>query len=172
MAKAEAGMLRIHPQAVDLETVVKTAVTSLLAQARLKGVTLDVATDGPLPLDADAQRVTQVLYNLVGNALKFTPPEGRVMVRASRQRESARVDVVDTGRGLTAEEAARLFRPFVQVHDPAEVQDKGTGLGLFISKQLVEAHGGRIWVESPGRGHGSTFAFELPLSGAEPTRPA
>jgi signal transduction histidine kinase len=172
MAKAEAGMLRIHPHAVDLETVVKTAVASLVAQASLKSVTLDVVTDGPLPLKADAQRLTQVLYNLIGNAVKFTPPEGRVVVRAGRHRGSARVDVVDTGRGLTAEEAAQLFRPFVQVHDPSEVKDKGTGLGLFISKQLVEAHGGRIWVESPGRGQGATFAFELPMSGVEPTRTA
>lgn len=169
MAKAEAGMLRIHPEPVSLDALVGKAVDSLAPAAREKGIALDAAAEATLPAHADPQRITQVLYNLVGNAIKFTPSDGRVTVRARPDDGFAQVDVVDTGRGLAAEEIGRLFRPFVQVHDSKEVKEKGTGLGLFISKQLVEAHGGRIWVESEGLGRGSRFAFTLPLADAAAT---
>lgn len=168
MAKAEAGMLRLHPEPLALDTVVEKAVASWEPAARDKGMDVEVEVDESLPAHADPQRITQVIYNLVGNAVKFTPPEGTVTVRAQRHDGFARVEVQDSGRGLDAVEAERLFQPFVQVHDPKEVKEKGTGLGLFISKQLVEAHGGKIWVESPGRGHGSTFAFTLPLATGGP----
>ncbi len=168
MAKAEAGGLRVHPEPLALETVVQQAVASWSPAASEKGMDVAVEVDEALPAHADRQRITQVIYNLVGNAVKFTPPDGSVTVRARRYDGFARVEVQDSGRGLDAAEAERLFQPFVQVHDPTEVKEKGTGLGLYISKQLVEAHGGKIWVESPGRGHGSTFAFTLPLATGDP----
>jgi signal transduction histidine kinase len=96
------------------------------------------------------------------NALKFTPAGGRVVVEAAQEGADAVVRVRDSGRGLAPDEIPRLFKPFSQVHERSEVAERGTGLGLYISKGIVEAHGGRIGCASEGRGSGSTFSFWLP----------
>ncbi|MCA1819117.1 MAG: HAMP domain-containing histidine kinase, partial [Halobacteriales archaeon] len=136
---------------------------SFQESAHERGVTLTVRASGPVPVEADHERLAQVLSNLLTNALKFTPAGGAVTLRVGAgPGGGAEVAVEDSGRGLTADEAARLFQPFSQVHDPGEVKEPGTGLGLYICKGIVEAHGGRIQVKSAGRAHGSTFTFELP----------
>ena len=133
-----------------------------------KPVLLEVKVPEPSVLVwADRDKVTQVLVNLIGNAIKFTPPQGRVMVSASRDgTERARVSVNDSGPGISAEECQKIFQKFYQVSEDGGLKPKGTGLGLTISKALVELHGGRIWVESE-QGRGSTFSFTLPVSGSQ-----
>jgi signal transduction histidine kinase len=107
--------------------------------------------------------LTQVMGNLLSNALKFTPSGGRVAVQVTVEETRVQVDVTDTGRGLSQDEIARLFEPFSQVHAPGEIKERGTGLGLYISREILERHGGRVWAGSGGRGIGSTFSFVLPL---------
>ncbi len=108
---------------------------------------------------ADPLRLTQVLINLIGNAIKFTPTGGRIDVRIVRDGERVRFSVSDTGIGIPADKHALVFESFRQVDGSHTRAHGGTGLGLAIAKQLVEMHGGRIWVESEV-GKGSTFAFE------------
>jgi len=116
---------------------------------------------------ADRDKINQVLMNLVGNAIKFTPVQGRVTVSASRNGgESVQVSVSDTGPGVPADEREKIFTKFYQIAEVNGENSKGTGLGLALSKALVELHGGKIWIESePGRG--STFLFTLPVSGPQ-----
>lgn len=163
LSKLESGRLALDPRPVDLKELVHDTVDGVREAAEAQGVEPSVDAEDPLPVHADPDRINQVLLNLLTNALKFTPPGGRVRIDAGRLDGHARVTVADEGRGLAPDEIPRLFRPFSQVHDRAEVEEKGTGLGLFISKGIIERHGGRIWVESRGLGHGATFGFELPL---------
>ena len=111
-------------------------------------------------VDGDERRVRQVIFNLLSNAVKFTPAGGSVDVRATRVNGDVRVSVADTGPGIAAEDLERIFEEFQQTEAGFE-QREGTGLGLALSKRLVELHGGRIWVESEV-GEGSTFVFTLP----------
>jgi signal transduction histidine kinase len=112
---------------------------------------------------ADPLRLRQILYNLLGNGVKFTDPGGEVSVSAQEQDDMVQITVADTGLGIPAEECARIFDKFYQVGYTTAGVRQGTGLGLTISKQLVELQGGRIWVESePGKG--SRFHFTLPLA--------
>lgn len=120
--------------------------------------------------DFDWARIGQVVTNLVDNAIKYTPEGGTIRVRVRAHGGDAVVEVEDTGRGLAQEQAAHLFQPFTQVHVDAPYRGgAGTGLGLYISRGVVEAHGGRIWVRSDGPSRGSTFAFSItrrPVEGA------
>jgi signal transduction histidine kinase len=133
-----------------------------------KRVLLEVKMPEPSVLVwADRDKVTQVLMNVVGNAIKFTPPQGRVTVSASRDgTDWAQVSVNDSGPGIAVEECQKIFQKFYQVAEGGGPKPKGTGLGLAISKALVELHGGKIWVESQA-GSGSTFSFTLPVSGSQ-----
>lgn len=166
-ARLQAGRLKVDRRPVSLDVVVREAVESFSEPARAAGVVLEERLDSGLVVPADPKRVIQVLFNLLSNALKFTPKGGRIVVETGRVGDSAFVRVTDTGAGLTTEQAARLFKPFSQVHDPMKTVRGGTGLGLYISRSLVGLHRGRIWCESPGPGKGSTFTFTLPLKAEE-----
>ncbi|MBI4496359.1 MAG: ATP-binding protein, partial [Chloroflexi bacterium] len=113
---------------------------------------------------ADAARIEQAVVNLVHNALKFTPAGGQVRVQVRQRRQEVETAVVDTGVGIAPEDLPRLFERFYKV-DKSRASG-GTGLGLAIAKHTVQAHGGRIWAESPGSSKGATVAFTLPVSGA------
>jgi PAS domain S-box-containing protein len=168
VVRLEGGELRLSRQDADLAELARQAVETLAPAAAERQVTLELAAPAKVPVSGDPGRLTQVLYNLVTNALKFTPPGGRVEVRAGAGGGWATVAVRDSGAGMKAEQLAGLFKPFSQVHDPASIrrpEDRGTGLGLYISKGLVEAHGGSIRADSDGPGHGSTFTFRVPLAG-------
>ena len=113
---------------------------------------------------ADERRVKQVLFNLLSNALKFTPEGGRVELSLLSQNGFLAISVVDTGIGIPREELARIFEAFYQIKgrsNPAKVA--GSGLGLSLARQIVELHGGRIWAESEGEGRGSRLTFTLPV---------
>ncbi|HUR69257.1 MAG TPA: PAS domain-containing sensor histidine kinase [Candidatus Thermoplasmatota archaeon] len=162
VARMQSGQLKIRKETIDVKPILEEAA-ELYSQPYLeKGVSLEVVAE-EVVVEADGQRITQVLQNLVSNALKFTDAGGRVrLVLAKTEGGHAVVRVEDSGRGLTAEQIAKLFQPFSQVHDLAVETKGGTGLGLHISRGIIEQHGGRIWCESDGPGKGTTFAFELP----------
>ncbi len=163
-SKLEAGLVELAPRPVGPQAMLQDALTLFEAQARAKGLNLRLVGDDTLPpiLRFDPDRVRQVVLNLVGNAVKFTP-EGEVRLVAvyDARRGALGVRVEDEGIGLSPEAQAKLFQRFSQVDGSSTRQHGGTGLGLAICKGLVEAMGGRIGVESlPGRG--STFHFEIP----------
>jgi len=161
-ARLQAGHLRVQRDPLDLAHLVRDAVDDFREPARSSGLRLvdNVADD--LRVEGDAPRLTQVMFNLLSNALKFTASGGLVEVTGSVQDERVRVTVRDTGVGLAPSQMAALFQPFSQAHEPSQRNRTGTGLGLYICKGIVEAHGGRIWVESDGLDRGSRFIFELP----------
>jgi signal transduction histidine kinase len=148
-----------------IESVVETvrSATESLAQNKKLALKTEVAKSLPVGL-GDEQRLTQVLLNLVGNAIKFTDT-GEVCVSAKAVNGHFNVSVTDTGPGIPVEHQARIFDQFHQVNSSNTKAKGGTGLGLAIAKQIVEMHGGRIWVEST-TGQGSTFQMELPTRAA------
>lgn len=163
LAKIERGELNYRPQTVEVARLVEDSAEFQRSRAREGGLTLTFEADGQLPaLSVDPDLITQVVANLVSNAIKFTQPGGRVTVSVRRREGGVECAVADTGVGIPRETLARLFRPFERGEGP--LRAGGTGLGLAISKAIVERHGGRISVESePGRG--SRFAFLLPGEG-------
>jgi signal transduction histidine kinase len=160
--RAEGAHLRIEARPTDLHGLVRECLESYEGWAAEKGQALHLDGEPGALASLDPDRVAQVIDNLVSNAVKFTPPNGRIQVRLRPDRDGWRVAVTDSGPGLGPGQAERLFQPFSQVHDPMKVVEHGAGLGLFISKSIVERHGGRIWVSSDGPGAGCTFAFWLP----------
>jgi len=164
LSLAEAGELPLHKQRVDLRDVVQQTAQVVQPRLEAKGIELRVElSEEPLPAEADPQRIRQVLLNLLSNAERHTPEGGRIAVRAERRDGEARVSVSDTGPGIPPGDLPYVFERFWRGDRSRTRTSGGTGLGLAIAKQLVEAHGGRIGVESaPGRG--ATFTFALPLS--------
>ncbi|UCC87456.1 MAG: PAS domain-containing sensor histidine kinase, partial [Anaerolineales bacterium] len=116
------------------------------------------------PVKADQDRIDQVLLNLVGNALQYSSATGRVRITARRHRAEVHIAVSDSGVGIAAEHLPFIFTRFYRVDKSRARVGGGSGIGLTIAKHLVEAHGGRIWAESPGPQQGSTFTFTLPIA--------
>ena len=161
IAKIESGQFTLNMTEYAIESVVETVRAATESLAQNKKLTLKTSVDKSLPVGlGDEQRLTQVLLNLVGNAIKFTDT-GEVHVTAKVVDGHFKVSVTDTGPGIPEEHQARIFEQFHQVDSSNTKAKGGTGLGLAIAKQIVEMHGGRIWVEST-LGNGSTFQMELP----------
>jgi signal transduction histidine kinase len=164
MSRVQAGKFALDLQTVEIAPVVRSTLANLAADAMKKGHSLVTEVPVTLPsVKADPRRVSQVLSNLVTNAVKYTPEGGTIQVRARVEGEVIRVEVADTGLGVSAEQQARIFQAFTQVDMTNTRAKGGVGLGLSIVKALVEAHGGEVGVESEGEGKGSTFFFTLPL---------
>ena len=164
MSRIEAGKFTLSLIPMHFPKVCQDVASTLTPLAWQKGLTLVVQVPEALPpLEADPQRVGQVLTNLVNNAIKFTPVGGRITLRAETVGGDLRCEVADTGIGIASEDIPKLFQRFAQVDRSSTRQAGGTGLGLSIAKALVEAHGGSIGVQSQ-REQGSTFWFTLPLS--------
>ena len=162
IAKIESGQFTLNMEEYSIETVVETVRVATESLAQHKKLALRAAVTKPLPIGiGDEQRLTQVLLNLVGNAIKFTDT-GEVRVTAEAVDGRFAISVVDTGPGIPEQERTRIFEQFHQVDDSNTKSKGGTGLGLAIAKQIVEMHGGRIWVDSTV-GKGSTFQMELPI---------
>ncbi len=161
LARAEAGELKLRLQRVDLGVLVSDAVQDFRPRAEQEGKRLILDVPPPAWTNVDAERVTQVLHNFLTNAIKFTPNGGQITVHLALDDGHVRVSVTDTGRGLTPDEMGKLFQAFSQVHERSEVKERGTGLGLYICKRIIEAQGGTVGVVSEGHGRGSQFFFEL-----------
>jgi signal transduction histidine kinase len=160
VASIEAGILAVTRAVGHPADVVTEAVETFQAQASASGISLtaEIAPGGPL-VSFDAARILQVLCNLLSNALKFTPAQGSVVVRLDHVDDNVVCCVSDTGEGIPGDKLEAVFDRFVQL---TRNDRRGLGLGLFISKCIVQGHGGRIWVENR-RGGGSTFCFSLPI---------
>lgn len=159
----EAGRFSLMRAPCDVDELVREAMELFEPLAATKQVQLEaIITDAGLVTYADRERVLQVLSNLIGNALKFTPQGGQVTVTVERRGDEARFAVLDTGPGIARDHLPHIFDRFWK-HDTPGI--KGTGLGLFIAKGIVDAHGGRMWAESE-LGHGARFYFTLGLEPA------
>lgn len=166
-SRIRAGTLEIEPARIDLDAVVRSAVSHLEPVAREKEIALELVSHGPAFAMADAERIEQVIRNLVDNALKFTPKGGHVAVDLAEGAASWRLEVRDDGRGIAADELPRVFDEFWQGDRKGSSGGKGLGLGLLIVKHLVERHGGVVRVESDGENLGTTVRVELPKPGAD-----
>ena len=158
------GKLRLDVQRVDLASVIEEAITSAQPAADAKGVRLIQVLGSAALIEGDAGRLQQVVWNLVSNAIKFTPKGGKVQVTLRKAGSHVEVEVGDSGIGIRPELLPHVFQRFRQGDPVAAGRHAGLGLGLAIAKNLVEMHGGTITAASPGDGHGSTFTIRLPLA--------
>jgi NtrC-family two-component system sensor histidine kinase KinB len=164
LSKLESGKLQFRNVELSIRSVIEFSVRPLSLQFQEKGVALELdVPDGLPPLIADEQQISWVITNLVTNALKYTDGGGRVTIRARAEHASVVVSVEDTGQGIAPEHLNDIFDKFVQVQRTSDYTPGSVGLGLAIAKEIVDAYGGRIWVESQ-QGKGSTFTFVLPLA--------
>jgi signal transduction histidine kinase len=170
-ARMEKGRLSIVLAPCHIGTLLKEEVEKSQIEARERQIILTLA---PLNVDAlssvmiDEGRIRQVVWNLIHNALKFTPEEGRVVVRVILDQDSITLEVADTGIGLSQETQDRIFDKFFQITPGGSKGSQGLGLGLAICKEIVLAHQGKIRAQSPGLGQGTTMTFTLPLRTTPP----
>jgi signal transduction histidine kinase len=163
LSRVEAGAYELHLSPGSLAEVTQATVARLDRQFEEKGVALSIQVPADLPpVQMDSDRIGQVLLNLVGNALQYTPAGGSVRILAVHIPGEVRVSIADTGIGIPPEHLPHLFTRFYRVDKSRARSRGGSGIGLTIAKHLVEAHGGHIWAESQGTGKGSTFTFTLP----------
>ncbi len=161
LSKLEADKVTLHMQSVKVDGLLESALVIIRAQADVKGIALESSNNANNMLFVDPVRIKQVLYNYLSNAVKFTPQGGLVKVIARDVNDGVQVEVVDTGIGIAEQDIPQLFQPFAQLDNAINRVYEGAGLGLSLSKRLIELHGGKVWVESK-KGQGSTFAFWLP----------
>jgi len=163
LAKIEAGRMELTFGETNLTEVVESALTTLRPLIEQKRLDVSAVLDpAATTVRADKIRLKQILFNLLSNAAKFTPPEGKIRVEARRLSDHLELTVVDTGPGIAPEDQSKLFREFTQLDATQQMNQSGTGLGLVLVKRLVELHGGRVWVES-AVGKGSRFIFRIPM---------
>ncbi len=165
MSRIVSGKLRLNVQRVEMPAVIALAVESVQLAAQSKGVRLELVVDPTAgPVTGDPHRMQQVVWNLLTNAIKFTPRGGKVQVVLERASSHVELSICDTGRGISAEFLPHVFERFSQ-SDPSRTRShNGLGLGLAIAKNLVELHGGSVMAKSAGEGKGSTFIVLLPIS--------
>ncbi len=164
LSKVESGKMELRLTDFAISDLIESLRSGTMTRLAQKKHSLDVKVEEGLPLlHADADRVTQVLINLLSNASKFTPDGGKLKIEAVRDNNWCRVSVIDNGIGIKKEDQESIFEPFCQLNNPLVKERSGTGLGLAITRQIIERHGGRIWVESE-YGKGSQFIFTLPLA--------
>jgi signal transduction histidine kinase/CheY-like chemotaxis protein len=164
LSKIEAGMMILEKSQVDLENILRRSIVMIKEKAAKHGIRLEVQTEGiPETIEADERKIKQIIYNLLANAVKFTPDGGRVGIVAAASGEQITVEVWDTGIGIAGEDREKIFSKFEQLDGSASRRYEGTGLGLALVRAMVQLHGGKIWVEERPGG-GSRFLFTLPLS--------
>jgi signal transduction histidine kinase len=178
LSKVEAGKLEFEPSAVNIRDMLVNSTVMIKEKALKQGIRVNIDHDGiPESIDADERKLKQILYNLLSNAVKFTPQNGSILLAAeicsndkkiqdlsSSTTNYLKISVEDSGVGLKNKDLDRIFEPFEQVKSSSSGSIQGTGLGLSLTKRLVELHGGNIWAESGSEGHGAKFSFTLPLS--------
>ena len=170
LSKLESGEVALHREEMPLAPVVSQVMSEIDVARSDRGVHLEQDLPDDLPtVDADRERVHQVLFNLVDNAVRFTPSGGEVRIEAHRHNGSVQVRVADTGSGIPPEHLPRLFERFYRVDSARAREDGGTGIGLAIARSVVEAHGGHLEAQSE-LGKGSVFTFDLPVASAAKNR--
>jgi CheY-like chemotaxis protein len=173
LSRITTGKLHLELRPVDLAQVVDAAVEAARPQAVSKSIRLEcVMAPSVGHVMGDPDRLQQVVSNLLANALKFTPGEGRIAVRVDHEGSHVRMQVSDTGKGISPESLPRVFTRFHQIEHTSRRGQDGLGLGLAIVRNLVELHGGRVYAQSPGQGRGATFTVELPKLASDEAREA
>jgi signal transduction histidine kinase len=162
VSRVTSGKIVLDRKSVDLRELVARCVLNCGAAAKEAGIALSFSASDSAWVDGDAVRLEQIVNNLLTNALKYTPPGGRVEVRVAREGDDALVRVADTGVGMDPEILPRVFDLFTQADDAIDRAHGGLGIGLTLVRSLVELHGGTVSAESPGRGLGSTFTIRVP----------
>jgi len=186
LSKIEAGKLELKPSNVNLEILLKNSLVMVKEKAMKHGIELSTNMEEvPETIAVDERKLKQIIYNLLSNAVKFTPDGGKIRLMSKKvtgderqmmnlespetqklkieTKDFIEISVTDTGIGLKPEDIDRIFGAFEQVENSASRKFQGTGLGLSLTRQLVELHGGRIWAESEGAGKGSIFRFVIPV---------
>jgi PAS domain S-box-containing protein len=161
LSRAQAQQLIIYAEPIDIRILIKETLSKIRRQSAAHKFVTSIS-DGLQSIDADPLRVERILYNLLDNAAKYSPPGSQIKVSAKAEPERLVIGVSDQGKGLSSSEQARIFGAFKRLENKRPDQARGAGLGLMVCRRLVEAHGGEIWVESK-RGKGSTFYFTLPF---------
>ncbi|MBI3324315.1 MAG: HAMP domain-containing histidine kinase [Candidatus Omnitrophica bacterium] len=163
IARIESGRITMEQRPIELAELMTTVVEQVKPQLDAKQLRLTTDLNGVKQLVGDAAHLSRVFVNLLSNAIKYTPPQGSIAIRLRQTGAQVLTQVEDNGCGIGAEELGKLFQEFYRTANPVNEQLRGTGLGLALAKRIVEAHGGRIWVESePGKG--SRFSFTLPVA--------
>jgi PAS domain S-box-containing protein len=166
LSRAQAERLVLHAEAIDVKRVIQDAIEGVKRQSSVHKFILSIPRKLP-PLYADPLRLERILYNLMENAVKYSPQGGKIRVSVKPEKRHLLIGVSDQGIGISPAEQSKLFAPFQRLGEFRPEGVRGVGLGLLVCRRLVEAHGGRIWVESK-LGRGSTFFFTLPLSRKQP----
>jgi PAS domain S-box-containing protein len=161
LSRAQAQQLSLYSEPSDVKNLVKEVLTKIKRQAPSHRFVTFI-TDKLPPINGDPLRIERILYNLLDNAAKYSPPGSQIRVSVNAEPERLVIGVSDHGKGLSSSERARIFGPFQRLENDRPDQARGAGLGLMVCRRLVEAHGGEIWVESK-KGRGSTFFFSLPF---------
>jgi two-component system sensor histidine kinase SaeS len=162
LSQIDSGLLKLRPEPANVADLVSDTLEALSQHASQRGLTLRGEVDDMLPeVVMDTPRMQRVLYNLVQNAVRHTPADGTIVIRAVDAGREVEVSVIDTGEGIEEHELPRIFERFYRVDKARSRDDGGSGLGLSIAKGIVELHGGRIWAKS-ARGEGAEFTFALP----------
>lgn len=168
VSRIESGRLSLKAQSIQVVDLIDRVVAELVPRAKQLGLNLIFTKPATvvLPVNADPERIEQVMINLIGNSLKFTPSGGTISVVITTEEKDLLVKVADNGRGMSKESMSKLFQKFSTMGDNYlhKQEAQGTGLGLYLSKSLIEMHGGKMWAESGGEGKGATFSFTLPYT--------
>jgi PAS domain S-box-containing protein len=164
ISKIQSNVLKLAYEKVALKELIQEQVNGLIPKAREKGIKLLFNSVDLPSVSIDRQRITQVILNLLDNAIKFTPADGKVVIEAKKINDTIMVQVTDTGIGIKNTDLNKLFTPFFQIDSSISRRYGGTGLGLSICKGIIDAHGGKINAKSEGPGKGSTFSFTIPVS--------
>jgi signal transduction histidine kinase len=166
LSKIEAGKVELEMSTVNIKELLQNSLVMVKEKALAHSISLNIQTSDSIDtmeIRGDVRRLKQVMFNLLSNAAKFTPDGGSITVEAKRNGAELLVSVSDTGIGITPEEQKKIFKEFYQISSGIQNKNSGTGLGLAITKNIIEKHGGRIWVESEGLNKGSRFIFTLPI---------
>lgn len=164
ISRIESGRIQMEQTPISILDIVTQRIEEIRPQADEKSIQLDMTAPESVPqIFGDEARMGQVFTNLIGNAIKFTPNNGEVSVKVEADGNLLHVEVIDTGPGIPPEERQKIFDKFYQLSDISTRQQGGSGLGLSISKSIVEAHGGKLWIDDGNQGKGSNFQFVLPL---------
>ncbi|MFX1314864.1 MAG: PAS domain S-box protein [Promethearchaeota archaeon] len=164
-SKLNQDQLKLNISKEDMNFLIKYSVKELQGLAKLRKQSVSFILQDNLEGEFDRERIHEVISNLLINAIKYTPPGGNIVIKSEKENNSFIISVKDNGIGLTDEEKSQLFKQFGKIERYGQgwdVEIEGTGLGLYISKKIIELHGGKIWVESEGRNKGSTFYFSIP----------
>jgi histidine kinase len=165
LSRVEGGAFRLSKKKINIDELLHDALAPLLNTFNAKGIQVSIHSKKNLPsVMADHDRILQVLQNLLGNTLQFTPENGTIEINAKKMGTNVQISVKDNGDGIKADHLPHIFERFYRADRSRSRQNGGgSGIGLTIAQSLVEAHGGKIWADSEGKGHGSTFTFTLPI---------